>query len=363
MDTIGAPAPSSTASQPKKPEMTVMGEAGDLLQDSASTSAELLRWAESSRVGPMTIDDMTADLRSITTAYLKIPTPPLIGRARSIRDDAVQLLRERQRPEHARRLYSVAGWAMTVLGWISVDLARPDLADKHLRAAWVFAENAADDGLRAWVRATQHTAAFWREDYLEAAKLAQDGLRFAHSGSAAVFLSSAYALDLARAKQQRDATSALDAAIDIGARLQESSQADTLTGPFTCSIERATGLWSDTCLIAGNPTRSLEFASAAVTGFDRTPAARRNLGSERMVRCQEIKALVDLGYFDDAAARLSIVAETPPEHRIGPLIQRVNEISWMTTATANAAGVGEIRSTALEFGRHTSMAQLASAEE
>lgn len=336
---------------------------GDVLQESADESAALLRWAESSNVGPMTIQDMRDDLRSITRAYLKTSTLPLFERARTIRDEAVELLRDRQTPQTSRELYGIAGWALTILGWMSVDLGKPDPADKHLRTAWAFAENADDDDLRAWVRASQHTASFWRDDFLAAAELARDGLRYARSGSAALFLSSAYALDLARAEQRTAATSALDFAVDVGDRLRELPQPDTFSGPFSCSVERATGMWADTCLVAQDAQRSLDYATTAVDGYDNTPAARRNLGSERMVRCQQVKAFLSLGYLDVATAQLSVVAETPAEHRVGPLVQRVNEIAWMAGKKGSAAGVGEIRDTATEFGRGRSLPALTSAED
>ncbi|MGW4241170.1 helix-turn-helix domain-containing protein [Nocardia sp. NPDC004722] len=327
--------------------------AADLLSESANTSASLLTWAEASNVGPLTIEDMRGDLRSATREYLKEPTMPLFARVVTVRDKAVELLGGRQKPRHSAQLYGIAGWAMSVLGWITTDLGGPDTGDKHLRTAWVFAENAEDDMLRAWIRASQHTTHFWRGEYEAAAGYALDGLRYAHEGTAALFLSSAYALDLSLARKKIEASAALDRAVDIGAELAESPRVDTLAGPFTCSPERAGGFWADTCLAQGDPARSLSFATAAVDAYTRTPDHRRNLGSERMVRCQQIKAHVALGNLDVVIDELEQVTATPREHRVGPLVQRVGEIAVMARDAANHSSrdVGQIVESAVAFGR------------
>jgi hypothetical protein len=64
-----------------------------------------------------------------------------------------------------------------------------------------------------------------------------------------------------------------------------------------------------------------------LTAFDRTPVAERNAGSERMVRLQLAKARLMLGEPDGAAEALAPVLETPPGHRVRPLLRRVGEVA------------------------------------
>ncbi|MGH3981263.1 MAG: hypothetical protein ACRDST_00895, partial [Pseudonocardiaceae bacterium] len=116
----------------------------------------------------------------------------------------------------------------------------------HARAAWVCADNADHHRLRAWVPATQHTVAFWEHRFLDAARYAEDGLRYATTGSAEAFLASAQALDLAKAGQADDARTALARA--RGATEVVEQACDELAGPFTCSVDRAGGFWSDVYL-------------------------------------------------------------------------------------------------------------------
>jgi hypothetical protein len=114
---------------------------------------------------------------------------------------------------------------------MSVDLSRPDAAEDHTAAAWLCAERADHDGLRAWVRATQHQAARWQDDFGRAAEYAADGLRYA-TGTAALILASAYAMDLARSGQHEQAWDALRQAWAV-AETADPTQ-DELAGPFTC---------------------------------------------------------------------------------------------------------------------------------
>jgi hypothetical protein len=225
------------------------------LVSAADESARLLAWTEASNIGDLTLEQMHSDVRWIARSYLKVPTLPLFVRARAIRDQAFALLAGHQSPDQSRDLYAAAGWALTLLAWISTDLGRPDAANTHARAAWVCADNADHHGLRAWIRATQHTTAFWEHHFLNAARYAEDGLCYATTGSVEAFLASAQALDLAKAGQADNARTALARARDATESVEQAC--DELAGPFTCSVERAGGFWSDVYLArsVSPPTR------------------------------------------------------------------------------------------------------------
>lgn len=298
--------------------------AGDAVEEvvmsAAEESAQFLAWAETTNVGELTVEQMHSEVRRIAHGYLKTPTLPLFARTKALRDRAFTLLSGHQAPSQSRELYAAAGWSLTVLAWMSVDLGRADAAEDHARAAWLCAERADYAALRAWVRATQHTAAFWQDDFATAANYAADGLTYTGTGTAQLYLASALALDLARAGDATRATAALREA----QRVAESAQLaeDELSGPFTCSTDRAGSLWSDTHLALGNANEALAFADRAVATFEATPADRRNLGSERMTRMIQVNAHLVLGELDGAVEALTPVLETPSEHRVRPLLQR-----------------------------------------
>jgi hypothetical protein len=329
---------------------------GDLeatLMNAADESARFLTTAEATNVGELTVEQMHADVRRIAHAYLKVPTLPLFTRTRALRDRAFTLLEGRQRPSQTRELYAAAGWSLTLLAWMSVDLGRPDTAEDHARTAWACATNADHNGLRAWIRATQHTAAFWQADYARAATYAADGLGYA-TGTARTFLASAHALDLARDRQPEPARTAL---ADARNAADVAEPDDEIGGPFTCPRDRAASLWSDTHLALHEPDDALRLAADAVAAFEATPEDQRNAGSERMARVQVVKAHIQRRELDGAAEQLAPVLATAPEHRVRPLLQRVAEVGKMVDKS-NARVSRGIKTGVTEFGHHPARAEL-----
>lgn len=321
------------------------------LMESADESAAWLPFAEESNVGDLTVEQLHSDVWQIAGTYLKAPTLPLFNRTRALRDRAFTLLKGRQRPAQTRELYVAAGWSTTLLAWMTIDLGRPDVAEGHARTAWVCADNADHDGLRAWVCATQHTAAFWQNDFTRAATYARDGLRYA-TGTAATFLASAYAMDLARSGRADLAREALAAARRAAGTA--SSDADDMPGPFSCTPDRAAGFWADVHLALGEATPALELSQSAATAFERTPADERNAGSERMVRLQVARAQLMLDELEGAAEAVAPVLATADEHRVRPLMRRMADVRALAEASPRAgeAITAGIRDGAAEFARH-----------
>ncbi|TQM78194.1 hypothetical protein FHX81_0450 [Saccharothrix saharensis] len=330
----------------------------ELLMNAAEESFDFLSWAESTNVGDLTIEQMHTEVRRIAHAYLKVPTLPLFSRTLALRDRAFGLLSGHQAPRHARELYAAAGWSLTLLSWISVDLGRPDAAEDHARAAWMCAERADHNPLRAWVRATQHTAAFWQADYDTAAQHAADGLNYTGTGTAKLFLSSALALDLARAGHADRADSTLLQAQQIAETVTRAE--DELAGPLTCSLERAGSLWSDTDLVLGRADSALAYADRAVAAFEAAPNELRNRGSERMTRVQQVKAHLVLRDLASAEGALRPVLDTPPVNRVRPLVHRVTEVGTLATEIGGStdATARRIHGAVTDFRRDTVIEEL-----
>ncbi|GAA1313676.1 helix-turn-helix transcriptional regulator [Saccharothrix xinjiangensis] len=325
----------------------------ELLMSAAEESSRFLTWAEATNVGELTVEQMHTEVRRIAHSYLKVPTLPLFARTKALRDRAFVLLSGHQDPRHTRELYAAAGWALTLLSWISVDLGRADAAEDHSRAAWMCAERADHNLLRAWVRATQHTASFWQADYSTAAHYAADGLNYTGTGTAELFLSSALALDLARGGDAEAAEDALRRA----QRVAETSDraVEELAGPLACSVDRAGSLWSDTELALGRAEGALALADRAVAQFEATSDERRNRGSERMARLQQVKAHLVLGDLRAAEQALRPVLDTPVDSRVRPLVHRVAEVDTLVVQagwSADPAG-RSIRGAVADFRRDT----------
>lgn len=210
-------------------------------------------------------------------------------------------------------------------------------------------------GLRAWVRATQHTAAFWDKRYDEAVCYAADGLTYATRGSAEVLLASAWALDLAKVGRIEEARAAFTRARSALDAAEPTD--DELTGPFSCPAQRASGFWSDLHLALDAPADALAETDRAVAVFEATPASDRNAGSERMVRLQQVRAHLALGELDGAREALVPVLDTPPEHRVRPLAQRCAVIHTQTSAYADEAIIREMQDAIVAFGHEAVVPQ------
>ena len=121
---------------------------------------------------------------------------------------------------------------------------------------------------------------------------------------------------MARYGDQVGARQALAHAQCLSERINNDT--DEVRGPFTCSIDRAGGFWSDPHLILSEAGKALSSANMAISTFERTPSPQRNLGSERMVRCQQVKAHLMLGELDGAWESLSPILGTSSQHRVHP---------------------------------------------
>ncbi|WP_350280890.1 hypothetical protein [Kribbella sp. HUAS MG21] len=319
------PPPGTAVTEPDPIPPSSMAGHDDDLVDAGDESIALLSFAEQSNVGELTVEQLHADIERIAQSYLRMPIRPLFEKSRAIRDRAFALLAGNQSPRQSRDLYSAAGWAITLLGWMSVDLGRPDIAEGHTRTAWACAEAADHDVLRGWIRATQHTAAFWQEDFSRAAAYAEDGLRYS-AGTARLFLASAASVDLARAGRTDKARDLLDVARTLAVRPADSEPG----GVFLCTPERAEGVWADTHLAFGDPRRTAEHADHSVAQFETAPYAVRNSGSERMARLQQAKARLLLGELDGAVEAVEPVLALPPEYRVRPLVHRLAEVAALT---------------------------------
>lgn len=169
----------------------------------AAESARFGQFAEQSNVGPHTLEQFRADLTRIVTTYPNRPVYPTFVELRSLRNRAFELLEGRQYPEQSRELYLVAGVLCGVLANASFDLGWLHAAETQARTAFLCAELAGNNSLRAWVRGTQSLVAYWDERPRAAVELAADGWRYVpETGTAQVRLAAIEARTHARLRDR-----------------------------------------------------------------------------------------------------------------------------------------------------------------
>src|SRR4030095_15444330 len=107
------------------------------------------------------LDQLNADVRHLAIDFLTRPLYMIFRPLSSLRSEVFELLDERQRPAVLPGLYRVAGQLCALLAHASADLGQAYAAETHTRTAWLCADLADDDSLRAYVRWVQSNVAFW----------------------------------------------------------------------------------------------------------------------------------------------------------------------------------------------------------
>lgn len=187
--------------------------AEDVVMAAANESARFAARAESSNVGPHTMEQLEADIRRIVAAYPNRPVGPLFREVRELRDRAFDFLEGRQPPQYTRDLYVAAGVLCGVLANASFDLGRYDAAETQARTAFMCGELAGHNGLRAWVRGLQALIAYWDGRPHDAVRLAGTGGDFTpEHGTAHIRLASIKARAYGQLQQGSDAIAALHSA-------------------------------------------------------------------------------------------------------------------------------------------------------
>lgn len=97
-----------------------------------------------------------------------------------------------------------------------------------------------------------------------------------------------------------------------------------------------------------------------MAAFERAPTERRNPGSERMARVQQVRAHLALGQFDGATEALIPVLDTAAEHRVRPLLQRLAEVRTqaMRCEQQNEPALYALREAITDFRRQAVVAEL-----
>jgi tetratricopeptide (TPR) repeat protein len=294
----------------------------EVIMDAAGQSAEFGEWAEGTNVGETTLEQFDDDVRRISRDYLNNPPLPLMLDAIRVRNRVFTLLEGRQHPEQTRHLYLTAGRLCGLLAWMASDVGRHVEADTQARTAWLCAELAGADGLRAWVRAIQSKVAYWDGRLRESAQLARDGLRFGAPDTAHVLLASLGARAWARLGDADEAHAALHTAEEE----RERAGADEVGGLLGFSEAQQSYMAGSAHLWLKEPDQALAAADRAVWLFGVGGQSVRFYGAEMLALVDAAAALTQAGELDGAAERLRPVLELPPEQQLDTFTSRLGEL-------------------------------------
>ncbi|MEW2117665.1 XRE family transcriptional regulator [Streptomyces sp. NPDC005474] len=293
----------------------------DLVRLAADESATWAQWAEATNVGDIALEQLMAEARALASDYLTSEPITLFVRTRALRDRVFALLEGHQYPRQSTDLYVAAGYLCGLLAWMSSDLGQLRNADTQGRTAWLCAELAGHNDLRAWVLSTRSKVAFWDGRLREAIKFARHGATYRTTGSVAVLLACQEADAWSELGAQEEALAALALAEHARAAV---SGGDEIGGIFACQPARQENYAAAVQLRIGRPADALRSADNALALLAVQPV--RAYGTEAQIHISQAAAHLTNGEADGALEALAPVLALPPNHRLEPVTRRLNEL-------------------------------------
>lgn len=284
------------------------------------------------------VDQVYDDLRRLAVAYPQQPLSDLLGDLVEAQDTVYQLLEQRQRPQQARELYLLAGVVGGLLAKASHDLSEPHAALTQARAAFVCADNADHDGLRAWLRGLQTMVAYWAGRHSESVRYAQSGAEFASRsrGTVSVWLPVSEARALAALGDGDGARAAIQRAEDAWDQVQP-DQLDELGG--ICTFNRFRTLYYAADALAWIPEcaeTASTYASRAVHAYSDSEALDWAFGDQAGAHADLAISRLALGELDGAEEAIAPVLQLDARRRINGIVHSVKRVHGVLRSTGLA---------------------------
>jgi hypothetical protein len=272
------------------------------------------------------LDQLSADVRQLAIEYLVRPPLSIFRPLSRLRAEVFDLLDQRQRPALLPPLYAVAGRLCALLAHASADLGHSYAAETHTRTAWLCADLADDDSLRAYVRWVQSNVAYWDGDYQQAATIAHSGQRYATKGSNLLRLAS----QEARAWAACGKASEVESALSVAMTAREQGTPDDQAGVFRFDPGKAAYYASEVRLaLGGQANARLAVASAqdSLQLFEDGPDAQRSPEFVAAARLDLANSYLALSDLESASGEIRTVLRLPVECRTQPIVGRVRSAS------------------------------------
>ncbi|MFG1878018.1 helix-turn-helix domain-containing protein [Sphaerisporangium sp. NPDC049003] len=340
---------------------TVAGFERAFLVDVARESARLAHIVGQTNIGQTDLDQLDADIAYLARRYLTDPLVPLIGEMAEVRDTTFSLLKDRQYPEQTRHLYALAGQACGLLANASSDLGHYDVADTHARTAWLCAELAGHDKLRAWVLSTRSLIAFWDGRTNDAIHFAEHGTQYSAQGVELVRLRSLEARARARLGDEPGTRAALHAASEARQHVHDEGEYAGMLAFSPGNQERCAGsayLWL-------NLPESKESLERALTLFAQETPPETGVPSyahTTVTRLDLTMAHLRSGDLDGALELVQPVLGLPPEMRLAGVVRRTHVLQRLLAAPAlgSRSAAQELAAQIGDFTEHNAARRLTS---
>ena len=308
--------------------MPVATTTEEMLTLAAQRARKFALLAGQNELADETLEQIYDDVRQLVTAYPQRPLATILGDLVATQDTVFTLLEVQRRPAHARQLYLLGGVLGGLLAKASHDTADPVAALTQSRTAYLCADQADHDGLRAWIRGLQALITYWDGRLNESVRYAQQGAQFAErSGStAAVWLPVSEARAWAALGNVPETRRAIDRA-EAGWENVRGDELDELGG--ICQFSRARQLYYAADALAWLPAearQAQDYAGQAVAAYEDTSSPEWAFGDAAGSRCDLAVARIAVGEIEGARDAVAPVLELPGEQRIRGIISSVQHV-------------------------------------
>ncbi|MGC0417537.1 hypothetical protein [Embleya sp. AB8] len=295
----------------------------------ARRAAQFMRTAEAGNIGQETLDQIHDDVHRLALSYQQVPLPVILGDLLDVQEDVFGLLEHgRVKPMQARDLYLLAAITSGMLAKASHDTGNAHAALTQARTAYVCADNADHQPMRAWVRGLQSLITYWAGRTEDAARYAALGgaILPEGAGTTGVWLSCLSA----RAHGILRDGDAARAAIERAERLREHvvpDDLDSVGGLFAFGEARQI-YYAGEALVHLDPAdrRAETTARASVEAYRAVDRVEWAFGDEAGAATNLALAQVAQGELDGAAEAVRPVLDLPAERRNFGIVESTRRV-------------------------------------
>lgn len=272
------------------------------------------------------IDQLYDDVANLAVAYQQEAPTQYLDQLVETQESLFTLLEGRQPPAYTRRLLLLAGVSSGILAKISHDFGDSSAALTQSRTAFLCADNADHNGMRAWIKGLQSVIAYWAGRYHEAVRYAQQGASFAAQNTTAVWLPVSEARAWAALGNARATTQAIQRAEDSWDRVT-SDEVDELGG--FCTFSRTRQLYYAADAFAWLPSEAAateRYSLQALEAYADSSKPDWAFGDAAGAATDLAIARVELGQVEGAQEAMQSVLALPPSQRIQGVTQSVRHV-------------------------------------
>ncbi len=310
---------------------------------SPSTERELLALAEYrartfAAAGPRAqvtgemMDGLHLTVARLAVAYQKQPLSTVLEPLVRAQDTIFSLLEARQTPATTRRLLILASVASGLLARVCHDRADPQSALTHSRTAFICADHADHNGMRAWIRGLQSLISYWAGCTHDAVRYAQQGAMHRTTSTASVWLPVGEARAWAVLGNTARTLDAIQRA-ELAREAVKEDEIDDFGGLCTFSDNRQ--LYYTAESLALLPTEALaaeRYSLKAVSAYRDPNAVDWAFGDAAGSACGLAVARVARSEVAGAGVALEPVLALPPEQRINSIVLCVKRVQQSLSA-------------------------------